>query len=220
MTFSSHIIYIDDAIVAVDKPAGMPTHPGRGCRGVPSLLTAVRNHVGEWVYPVHRLDSGASGVVVFGRSSDLAATLSQAFTARLVTKTYRALVRGWLHGEGQIDRPLGRIDRDGEQEAQSLFRSLRTWSEPWSVRPFATSRYTIVEMQPITGRTHQLRRHLAGVAHPIIGDTKYGDGEHNKAFREYRDCHRLLLHACSLQLPHPITGELLTFNATAPALLT
>jgi tRNA pseudouridine65 synthase len=218
MTLSGRILYLDDVLIAIDKPAGMPTHPGPGCRDVTSLLQAARNHLGAWVYPVHRLDRGASGVTVLARSPEVAALLAKGFASREVTKTYRALVRGWLVGEGVIDRPLGRLNSDDTQSAASRYRGLATFSAPWPARAFPTSRYSLVEMQPITGRTHQLRRHLAGVSHPIIGDTKYGDGVHNAAFRQFCKSQRLLLHACSLQLFHPASREPLLITAPTPPL--
>ena len=204
----------------------MLTHPGafgdysqNSDSGNLSLMTELRNHLGRWVYPVHRLDRAASGVVIMGLSSSVAAIMAAAFRAHQVRKTYLALVRGWLSGSGQIERPLSRLDRSGDQSALSLYSSLGQWSAHWPVRPFPTSRYTLVELNPITGRTHQLRRHLAGISHPIVGDTKYGDGAHNQALRQQCGCHRLLLHASRLQIKHPLEDTVIDVEAIPPLLL-
>jgi len=212
------VLHVDDAIIAIDKPSGMPTHPGPGADDVLSLMVLVRNYLGAWVYPVHRLDRATSGVVVLARSKEVASLLATQFADRKVTKIYRALVRGWAKDEILIDRPLERLHDDTEQSAITRVKTLANYTADWSVRPYPASRYSLVELTPETGRTHQIRRHLAGISHPIIGDTKYGDGAHNVAFRTHCGIGRLLLHAKRLEFRHPASEEMMVLTSRADLL--
>ena len=201
-----HIVYVDAEIIALDKPSGMPTHPGLGADDVPSLMQLARNYLGAYVYPVHRLDRATSGIVVMARTQTAATNLASQFADRSVSKVYQAMIRGWINEKIVITRPLARLHDDTLQEATTEVRPLSRFTAHWPVRPFPSSRYSLVELRPKTGRTHQIRRHLSGISHPIIGDTKYGDGAHNIAFREYCDISRLLLHAVRLEFRHPTSG--------------
>lgn len=214
----SRILHLDDTIVAIDKPSGMPTHPGPGAEDVISLMAAARNYLGAWVYPIHRLDRATSGVVVMARTKDVASLLAAAFAARQVGKIYHAVVRGWVADDVRIERPLERLHDDTEQSAYTHVQTLARYSADWSVRPYPTARYSLLALRPETGRTHQLRRHLAGISHPIIGDTKYGDGAHNTAFRAHCGIHRLLLHAVQLEFRHPVSGALMVVRSRSELL--
>ena len=212
------IIHQTEDLVVVNKPAGMPTHPGPGCRPGASLMTWLRQHTGRWVYPVHRLDAPVSGALVMALSPSVASQLAGQFAGRCVDKTYVGIARGWLPAEGTMAKPLGRLDESDApvqepQEAITLYKTLAQWDIPLAVRPYPRARYSLLELKPLTGRTHQLRRHLAGQSHPLIGDTRYGDGEHNRAFRTHFNCHRLLLHARHLAFDCPATGKRMTFSA-------
>ncbi|MBM4253017.1 MAG: hypothetical protein FJ146_13675 [Deltaproteobacteria bacterium] len=213
LDLTSRILHLDEAIIAVDKPSGMPTHPGPGADDVLSLMAAARNYLGAWVYPVHRLDRATSGVVVMARTKEVAGLLAAAFADRQVSKIYHAVVRGWVADDLLIDRPLERLHDDTEQSACTHVKTLTRYSADWAVRPYPTARYSYLELRPETGRTHQLRRHLAGISHPILGDTKYGDGAHNTAFREHCGSQRLLLHAVQLEFRHPISGSLMVVRS-------
>lgn len=208
------ILYRDEQYVAVNKPAGLLVHrsdmdPGetRFC------LQMLRDQIGQAVYPVHRLDRPTSGVLLFALDKDSLRAASGLFAAKEASKIYFALVRGWLEGTGVIDHPLAHPDdfdavRGGgqPQDAVTHYRSLSLHEVGIPVEPHPTSRYTLVELRPQTGRTHQLRRHLKHLSHPIIGDTRYGDGRHNRLFREHFNCPRLLLHAARLEFMHPRNG--------------
>jgi tRNA pseudouridine65 synthase len=161
-------------------------------------MTRVRDMLGRWVYPVHRLDRGASGVLVFGLSSEAARFLCDAFERRLVAKRYLALVRGALKSpELVIDHAL-RPETGGEPQVAVTHVKLLAQH----------GRYAWVEARPETGRLHQIRRHLKHVSCPIIGDVRYGKGEHNRLFRERYELYRLALHASSLTLPREDGSEL------------
>lgn len=211
------ILYIDDHVVAINKPSGLLVHRSfidrRETRFAVQLL---RDQLGRRVYPVHRLDKPTSGVLLFGLSPEAARNLSEAFAAGAVSKTYLAVARGVADARGLIDHPLleepdragDRRTRSGKepQAAVTAYRRLGEAELPFAVGRYSTSRYCLIEASPQTGRRHQLRRHFKHIFHPLIGDTKYGEGRHNRFFREHLGCHRLLLAATELTFPHPLTA--------------
>jgi tRNA pseudouridine65 synthase len=207
------VLYEDAELVAVQKPAGLFVHRTRlapGDRDV--LLQGLRDQRGERLYPVHRLDRATSGLVLFARSPAAQARWSRYFARREVIKTYLALVRGWLPDQGTIDHPLAAPghDRAAARAAVTEFRSLARAELPVQVDRYANSRYSLVLLNPHTGRTHQLRRHLHHLSHPIIGDTSYGQGRHNRLFRERFDSHRLLLAAVEIEGTAPESRRVFT----------
>jgi tRNA pseudouridine65 synthase len=224
MTETLDVLFADDHLVAVHKPAGLLVHRSLiDRRETRFALQIVRDQVGRHVYPVHRLDKPTSGVLLLGLTAESARILSTAFAAGEVEKTYLAVARGHTAAEGIIDYPLleepdrmtdrlARSDK-GAQEAVTAIRRLATAELPFAVGRYPTSRYSLVEARPRTGRKHQLRRHFKHLFHPIVGDTKYGEGRHNRFFREHFDCHRLLLAAVELSFPHPVGGNRVTLRA-------
>lgn len=200
-------------MVAINKPPNLATHPGLGCPDKITCLSAVRDIIGCWIFPIHRLDRPTSGVLVFALHESAARAMGKAFMEHRVEKEYRAIVRGYTPEEGCIGKPLAKITTGEPQMAVTSFRSLATTEAPWAVGRYPNARYSLVRLLPKTGRTHQLRRHLHSVAHPIIGDTRYGDGAHNRAFRENLGIQRLFLHARQLKIPHPRHGHVLTLIA-------
>ena len=198
------VLYLDDRMVVVDKPSGLLVHRSPIDRHETRFaLQIVRDQLGRRVHPVHRLDKGTSGALVLALDPAAATLLSQAFATRSVTKTYVALVRGWPDASGTIDRALAAVEdeRIGEssrapRDAVTTFRRLATYELPVRVDRYPSSRYALLELAPLTGRRHQLRRHLAGASHPIVGDSTYGKGRHNRLFAERYRVRRLLL-ACT-----------------------
>ena len=218
------ILYRDAHLVAIDKLPGLLVHRTVLDRHETEFaVQMLRDQIGQAVHPVHRLDRGTSGVLVFALDRDTARTLSDTFANQQVAKSYLAVVRGWPDASGTIDYPLRRqpdeaewIDPHAEllpQPALTHWRRLGTVEVDMAVDRYPTSRYALLELQPETGRRHQIRRHLKHIAHPIIGDATYGKGLHNRKFAERFDCARLLLHCRSLQLPHPKTGDALLLEA-------
>ena len=215
------ILYRDERLVVVDKPAGLFVHRTALDRTAGAALQRVRDALGCHVWPVHRLDRPTSGALCFALDQEAASFLSAAFAEGRVAKTYLAVVRGHPPESFTIDRPLVPLNPDGHglktaaepQDACTEIRLLAMTVQPWSVGPYETARYAIVEATPTTGRRHQIRRHLAGANHPILGDHRHGDHRHNKAFAERLGVDRLLLHAARLALPHP-DGE--PVSATSP----
>ncbi len=218
------ILYLDDYLAIVHKPAGWLVHRTPLDKGETRfVLQTLRDQIGQHVWPVHRLDKGTSGVLVFALSAEVARTLGQAFeTGEGLHKTYRAMVRGWPLPEGLIDHPLKRMPDDMRSEceevqpAQTRYATLRRGELPIAQGDFATLRWAEVQLQPLTGRRHQLRRHMKHIAHPIIGDATHGKGPLNRAVAEHLGLQRLWLHALHLDLPHPVSGQLLRVASPLP----
>lgn len=201
------VLYRSAAFVAVDKPSGLSVHRGQS-RDPVHALELVRDQVGAYVYPVHRLDRATSGVLLFALSPDAARELGAAFARGSVEKRYIALVRGAPPDRIRVEHALSKKDGKPPQAAATSFRTLARYG-----------RYALVEAAPETGRTHQIRRHLKHLSCPIIGDVRYGKGEHNRLFRTRYGFHRLALHAESVGLDDPATGRTVTIRAPVPALL-
>lgn len=210
------VLFRDEHFIAIDKPPGLLVHRTWIADGSEFALQRLRDQIGRRVYPVHRLDRPTSGVLVFGLSSRAAADLCAEFEARRVTKRYLAVVRGYLEGEGTIDYALREEPHLPAQAAVTHYRGLARVELPIAVGRYATSRYSLVEAVPETGRMHQLRKHFAHIFHPIIGDTTHGEGRHNRLFRERFAIQRLLLCAHSLRFRHPYSGEEITVTAPPP----
>ncbi len=219
------IIYQDEFIVAVNKPAGMLVHRSwLDTHETQFVMQTLRDQIGQHVFPIHRLDRPTSGVLLFALSSEVANLLCQQFEEKSVQKTYLAVVRGYLLGSGEIDYPLKPkrdkiadkfTQEDKEpQSAVSIFEHLQSAEMPYGVGRYATSRFSLVRLTPLTGRKHQLRRHMKHIFHPILGDTQYGDLHQNRGLTEHTGVNRLMLHAETLQFEHPITKETLCLRAS------
>lgn len=201
------VLFRDEHLVVADKPAGLAVHRG-WARERDVAMTRVRDAIGAHVFPVHRLDRGTSGVLVFALSADVAGGFAQLFHTEAVEKTYLALVRSLPPERGLIDHPLppGEDRHEARVPAQTAFVRLETFQ-----------RYSLVEARPLTGRLHQIRRHLKHIGCPIIGDVRYGKGIHNRFFREQFALHRMFLHALRIRFPHPVTGARVEVQAPLPA---
>lgn len=219
------IIYQDDYFVAVNKPAGMLVHRSwLDKHETQFVMQTLRDQIGQHVFPLHRLDRPTSGVLIFALSSEVASQVMPMFANHEMEKTYHAIVRGWIEESGRLDYALKveldkiadkHASQDKEaQEAITDYWPMAKVEVPHSTGKFPTTRYCLMEMKPLTGRKHQLRRHMAHLRHPIVGDTTHGDGKHNKLFRDVYDSHRLLLHASSLEFVHPFTNEKLLIKAS------
>lgn len=216
------ILYRDEHLVAIDKPSGLLVHRTNLARHDERFaVQLLRDQIGQHVYPAHRLDRGTSGVLLFGLSSEIAQALGLAFTERRVDKRYLAVVRGHPPETGEIDHPLARIrdayedgsDEGDAQEAVTRYRRLATCELPVPVDRYPTSRYALLELDPLTGRRHQIRRHLKHISHPIIGDATYGKGRHNRMFQERFGCGRLLLACVEMAFEHPVNGARVVLRA-------
>ena len=218
------VLYQDQFIIAVNKPSGLLVHKSPIDKHETRFaLQIVRDQIGQYVYPVHRLDKPTSGVLLFALDKEIAKVLSDMFRIGEVFKEYIAVVRGYCDEEGFIDYALKQmLDTKAEkeqgitkelQEAQTYYKRLAMVELPYPVSRYPVARYSLVRLQPKTGRKHQLRRHMKHIFHPIVGDTKHGRGEHNKLFRDKFDVQRLLLHANRMNFEHPVTNEKLEIRA-------
>ena len=212
------VLYCDNALVAINKPSGLLVHRSGMASDRITCMTLLRDQLGRWVFPVHRLDRGASGVLLFALDAESASSLATRFAERTVGKTYLALVRGWAPEHAVVDYPLDDDEVRGSErvEARTTVTRLASAEIEAAVGRYPTSRYSLVAAEPHTGRRHQIRRHLAHLRHPIIGDAVHGDGRHNRFFRETYGVGRLLLHGLRLEIEHPASGAILRLTAPLP----
>lgn len=211
------VLHEDDALLVVDKPAGLVMHPAPG-NWTGTLLNALIHHVrpgisdstGSRARPglVHRLDRGTSGVLVVAKTDAAHRALSRQFHAHSVHRVYYALVAGALARGGVIDQPIGRDRRDARRVSTRTMAPRRAVTE-YRVHERLGPEATLVAVLPKTGRMHQIRVHLAGIGHPILGDASYGSGG-DAALR------RPMLHAGVLGFAHPTTGEYQEHAAPLP----
>ena len=207
-------LYRDDELLVVNKPAGLVVHRGWADDEVTALVLA-RAIAGQWVYPVHRLDRGTSGVLVFALSAAIATRMQELLAARAVRKRYVALVRGLAPEHATIDHPIAK--EKGKPKLPALTSALRLGSfELENELTGVVRKYSWVLAEPETGRLHQIRRHLKHINHPIIGDVRYGKAEHNQLFRRRFELQRMALHAQRWELPHPTRGSTLSWVAELP----
>ncbi|MBL8383355.1 MAG: pseudouridine synthase [Burkholderiales bacterium] len=217
------ILHRDRHLIAIDKPAGLLVHRSNLDRHADRFaVQLLRDQIGAHVHPLHRLDRGTSGVLLFALDGASAAAVGRQFQDNQVRKRYLAVVRGWPPPAGLIDHALRPAPGEAPAEAaapprpaQTAYRRLATIELPVRVDRYPASRYALLALEPRTGRTHQLRRHLKHIAHPIIGDATHGKGAHNRYFRDHLGCARLLLACTEIGISHPATGERLTV-ACAP----
>jgi len=214
------LLHLDDELAVIDKPAGLLVHPsGLDAHEQRTALQLLRDQLGRHVWPLHRLDKATSGVLAFALNADAARRYGAAFENGEVHKRYLALVRGWPAGAGVIDQPLARdpeLPSTGQPLLPALthYRRLATFEWPFAVDArHPTSRYALVEVQPRSGRRHQIRRHFKQIAHPLIGDTTHGKGAHNRAVAAWLGATRLWLHAWELTLPAAAGAAALNFRA-------
>ncbi|SHF71733.1 tRNA pseudouridine synthase C [Modicisalibacter ilicicola DSM 19980] len=204
------IIYRDAALVAVHKPSGLLVHRTDLARGERHFaLQILRDQLGQRVYPVHRLDRPTSGLLLFALSPAMARAMTAEFTAQRIRKRYLAVVRGIGPAHERLDAALreedgrrSKADMPAQPACTEVCR-LDSVELPVRVDRYPQTRYSLMEARPLTGRRHQIRRHLAGRGYPIIGDAKHGKGVHNRFFREHFASTRLLLAAVGLSVWHP-----------------
>lgn len=211
------ILYEDEHLVIVNKPSGLLVHPSAEAVDRETCLSVMRRQTGRFVYPLHRIDRGTSGALMFGFSSEIARVMNEAFVARRIKKRYLAVVRGWLPEPQTYDRPLKKRNGTDERvDAITHVRPLASATLPIPTGGFDTSRYGLVEAVPETGRRHQIRRHLSYNDHPILGDAVHGDGQHNRTLRRLFGIYHLLLHARAIRCEHPLSGETIDLVAPLP----
>lgn len=207
------IIYRDEHFIAVNKPHGLLVHRSSMASDAREFaLQILRNQLGRYVFPAHRLDRKTSGVLLFSLDKDTDSMIQQMFARGEVSKTYLAIVRGYTDDEGTINYPLKR-DNGTFQEAVTRYRTLNRAELDYSSHPHNTSRYSLVEVKPDTGRMHQIRRHFAHILHPVIGDRPHGCNKQNRFFKTVFGMDTMLLHASTLGFTHPATEKHILIRA-------
>ncbi len=207
------IIYKDEYMVAINKPHGLLVHRSSIASDVQEFaLQILRDQIQQKVFPVHRLDRKTSGILLFALSSEIAAKLQIILEDPGTQKVYKAIVRGHFPDKADVDYPLTN-DRGKLQEAFTSFKTLTRTELDIPLGKFSTSRYSLIEAYPKTGRMHQIRKHLDHLRHPIIGDRPYGCNKQNKMFKERWNMMTMLLHAQELRMRHPVTNEPMVLKA-------
>jgi len=213
------IIYEDDYVLCVSKPNNMVVHHARHSRNVAdekSLLQVLSNQFQARFYPIHRLDRRTSGIILFAKETKYVSMFQKLFTDDAIQKKYLGVVRGHSPETKIIDSPVKGRDSNVYKEAETHLKTISKIVLDIPVKPYDTSRYSLVELTPKTGRLHQLRIHMNKISNPLIGDAKYGDKNHNVMFDEQFKWNNLFLHAYSLDFIHPFTEEKLSLITKLP----
>lgn len=211
------ILYADEDLLAINKPHGLLVHRSPIAADASEFaVQLLREQLQEVVYPAHRLDRKTGGVLLFSRKKEMDGPVQRLFAEREMDKVYWAVVRGFTEDAGTIDYPL-RKENGVLQEAVTDYRTLKRAEIDVPLGKFATSRYSLLELKPQTGRMHQIRKHLAHICHPILADRPHGCNKQNKLWKERFKMDTMLLHAHSLSFVHPRTQEQLLIEAPLQA---
>jgi len=200
------IIYQDEHLIAINKPHGLLVHRSPIANDATEFaLQLLRDQVGYKVYPAHRLDRKTGGVLLFSKNKEMDSLIQQDFANQQIDKKYLAILRGYVPDQKLIDYPLKK-ENGTEQSAQTYYRILAQAELAIPLGQHTTSRYSLVEANPLTGRMHQIRKHFAHIFHPIIGDRPHGCNKQNRFWKETFEMHTMLLHASSIRFSHPATN--------------
>lgn len=218
------VLFEDESLFIVDKPAGLMVHPSWLDRHETDFAQARAEEItGQKLHTLHRLDRPTSGILAFGKNPEVARAMMATFETHEVNKFYLCIARGWTPPSGVIEKPLkvtldpiadkyAKIDKEA-QEAITCFRTLTQVELPIPVGRYTHARYSLNLVRPITGRQHQIRKHYRKLSHHLIGDTRYGDGRHNKMLIEQFKWNTLGLRAVRMEFPHPVSGEMVIVNS-------
>lgn len=207
------ILYRDEHLIAINKPHGLLVHRSTIANDASEFaLQLLRDQIGQSVYPAHRLDRKTAGVLLFSLDKETDQKAQGLFQDKKIDKRYWAVLRGYCPESGTIDYPLSR-ENSTTQEAITYYKRLATAEIHVPQGKFNTSRYSLVEAHPQTGRMHQLRRHFAHIMYPIIGDRPHGCNKQNKIWKERFEMDTMLLHASSLSFIHPWTDKPIEIKA-------
>ena len=212
------ILFEDDSFLMVNKPNKMLVYPSliaKNCHWFATKELAKMGYAN--LHTVHRLDRPTSGLLLFAKNKEMAKAISNLFAGNEVAKKYLCIVRGFTEAEGKIDKALQKEGEGEVQEALTLYQTLQQQEVDLEISKYPKSRFSLLEVRPITGRMHQIRRHLAHLRHPIIGDIKYGDRHYNRYMREVLGFENLMLHAHQMEFTHPLSQEKISITAPLPA---
>jgi tRNA pseudouridine65 synthase len=213
------IIFEDSYFICVNKPNNMVVHHAHHSRNVAdetSLLQLILAEKGIKVYPIHRLDRKTSGSMLLAKETMYVSKFQELFTNGEIEKTYYGVVRGFSPETKIIDSPVKGRDSNAYKEALTHLKTLEQVVLEIPVKPYTSSRYSLVELKPKTGRIHQLRLHALKISHPLIGDIKYGDKNHDVMFDQNFGWKNMFLHAGTLKFKHPFSEENILLKAAFP----
>ncbi|MCC8410365.1 pseudouridine synthase [Mucilaginibacter sp. UR6-1] len=207
------ILYQDEYLVAINKPHGLLVHRSSIANDASEFaLQILRDQLGQKVYPAHRIDRKTGGLLLFALDKDTEIAMQKQFANNQVSKTYLALVRGYAPDAGEIDYAL-RKENGTLQDAFTAYTTLQRAELDIPLGKHQTSRYSLLEVKPRTGRMHQIRKHLAHIFYPIIGDRTHGCNKQNKLFKERWAIETMFLHAANVSFTHPVTNKAISINA-------
>ncbi|MCW3785428.1 pseudouridine synthase [Plebeiibacterium sediminum] len=207
------IIYQDEFMVVINKPHGLLVHRSPIAADAEEFaMQMLRDQLQQKVFPVHRIDRKTSGLLLFGLSSEAAQKIQSHLENIETQKTYLAIVRGYFPDEIEVDHPLTN-DKGKTQDAFTSFKTLKRTELDIPFGKFPTSRYSLIEAYPKTGRMHQIRKHLNHLRYPIIGDRPHGCNKQNRLFKEQWNMTTMLLHAQKIKIKHPYTNETMQLEA-------
>lgn len=208
------IVYRDEDLIAINKPHGLLVHRSSIAAETNEFaLQKLRDQIGQTVYPAHRLDRKTGGVLLFSLNPSMDSQIQSLFSGGHIEKTYWAVVRGFVESEGTVDYPLKK-ENGVLQDAISHYRCLVHTEIPLPFGNFQTSRYSLVEVKPETGRMHQIRRHFAHIMHPIIADRPHGCNKQNRLWKDSFGFDTMLLHATKLKFKHPLNQAEIEISAS------
>lgn len=213
------ILYEDEYFVCVSKPNNVLIHHANYSKNVSnelSLIELLYNQLDQKLYPLHRLDRKTSGILILVKDTKHVSKFQKLFYDNKIKKVYYGLVRGYTPNNLQIDTPVKGRDSNVYKEAETILETIESFELNIPVKPYKTSRYSLVRLTPKTGRLHQLRIHMNKISHPLIGDPKYGDNNHNIMFSDKLTISNLFLHAYSITFQHPFTSKEITLKAPFP----
>lgn len=197
------IIFEDADLIAINKPHGLLVHKSQIAADASEFaLQMLRDQIGKKVYPAHRLDRKTGGILLFSLNKEFDSAIQQLFAEQKIKKTYMAVVRGFTPDQESIDYPLKK-ENGTLQEAITHFKTLKRFEIPLESGKHLTSRYSLIEVEPETGRMHQIRKHMAHIFHPILGDRPHGCNKQNKIWKNNFEMDTMMLHAIKLEFTHP-----------------
>ncbi len=214
---SLEIIYQDSYCLLVTKPNNILVHHAHHSRNKideVSLIQLIENQFGKRYYPIHRLDRKTSGIILLASKREYVAFFQALFTNNEIQKIYYGVVRGFSQDNRVIDSPVKGRDALVYKEAETHLNCLDKIELNIPVKPYDSSRYSLVELRPKTGRMHQLRIHMNKVSTPLINDAKYGDKNHDLMYAKEFGWKNLFLHAGSLEFIHPFTNKKLILKSS------
>jgi len=213
LAFELDIIFRDNFIIAINKPHGLLVHRTKIADEQEYFaLQILRDQIGNYVYLNHRLDRKTAGVLLFALDKNSHRKMQEQFSRGDVAKKYLAIVRGYSDDKGKIDHPIKK-ENGKLAEALTLYKTIDRIELDIPLGMHKTSRYSLVEIIPKTGRMHQIRKHFSHINHPIIGDRPYGCNKQNKLFKERWGITTMMLHALQIEFKHPINDKTIKIKA-------